>query len=317
MIKFLPLIFILTFLFSGCSAQPTVLANFEQSVKTTPIPTTTQTYNPKPTATIIRTNTAVPSLTETSTPLPSETPMADLHWNPAGKVLAPILLYHHVADITPPDRYYIPPVTFKTQMELLKAKGYHTISISLLVEALDHGAFLPPHPIVITFDDGAADIYQNAFPIMKNMGFTGTFYVPGKYLGGVSMIDADQGKEMIAAGWEFGSHGMTHTDLNKSKDLSRELIDSRNVLEEELEAPINTFAYPFGYMSEAIIKKVKVMAGYNAAVGLGVFSEHVPFSEFYLSRIEIQHGTTFVDFEKKITFLKLRDGKVINYLLFP
>ena len=85
-------------------------------------------------------------------------------------VTAPILLYHHIAPPVDDNRYYVAPEVFKTQMEDLVASGYTAISMATLVKVMNDGGPLPDRPIVITFDDGNVDVYQNAFPVMKSLG---------------------------------------------------------------------------------------------------------------------------------------------------
>ena len=100
------------------------------------------------------------------------TPSLRLHWtwNSPGRVKAPILLYHHIRDVDQSDRYSVSPKDFHHQMECLDAWGYTPITMSLLLKALLDGAFFPQKPIVLTFDDGYFDVYQNAYPILKEMG---------------------------------------------------------------------------------------------------------------------------------------------------
>ena len=104
---------------------------------------------------------------------------------------------------------------FQAQMQALHDWGYTAIPISLLLDALIDGAELPPKPIVITFDDGNRNIYDNAFPIMKEYNFPGVFYIVGNRVNsGTNITHAPELKEMVDAGWEIGSHSYTHSDLN-------------------------------------------------------------------------------------------------------
>ena len=316
MIRLFSMSMTLFLILTSCSSQPKVLAY--QATDVPPTSTVTievsntpelQTQQSSPTTT--PSPTIITVIPVTPTPELTATPAEK--WNPPGDLIAPILLYHHVAESNPSLRYYVPPAEFTKQMQLLKVKGYNTISINKLHETVVDGASIPLRPIVITFDDGAIDVYQNAFPIMKKLGFTGTFYIPGKYLNGEGFVTTEMVKEMISSGWEIGSHGMSHVDLTKSVSNSEELLGSRILLEEKLSTPITTFSYPFGVMDENIINKVK-NAGYQNAVGLGFYAEHNINSQYFLSRIEIKHSTTLIDFEKKITTLIMVDGSLKSYL---
>ena len=239
-------------------------------------------YTPTFTSTPTFTNTPVP----TDTPVPTETPA--LIYTPPGHVIAPILLYHHVSDAGYGNRYYVTVEDFRTQMEALRGWGYSTITPSKLVDVLINGGELPPRPVIITFDDGNSNIYENAFPIMHDLGFVGAVYIVANRLQAKGFINAEQLKEMADDGWEIGSHAMSHADLTLDYSIARyEILQSRLTLEEATGESINSFAYPYGRTDEFVTNKVSEY-GYRAGMGLGSSYEHTLWSLFYLSRIEIQ-----------------------------
>ncbi len=205
-------------------------------------------------------------------------------------VEVPILLYHHIAVSASNSRYYINPDTFTAQMQLLHDWGYTTIRMELLVEAIQEGAPLPPRPIILTFDDGDLDNYTTAFPIIRQHGFTGVLYIVGKYIGAPGYMDAGQIIEMAEAGWEVGSHGMTHRSLLTLDEEGQqyELRESRRFLQRELGVPILSFAYPFGDMDPALADAV-YGAGYLAAVGtIGSTATQDENHVFHMRREEIE-----------------------------
>ncbi len=247
-------------------------------------PAATETPSPMPKPTITPTRTLTPTITLTPTPEGTAT------WIPhtGDKVTAPILLYHHIAEGDPNNRYYISPETFEEQLKSLKEWGYTSIPISLLVNTILQGGDLPARPVVITFDDGNEDVYLNAFPIMKRYGMVGTFYIVAGWVGARDFVTTDQLKEMTAAGWEIGSHSMTHIDLTLNHDaIWDQEASSRMRLEERLGVPVVTFAYPFGKIDPTVIQKVQEY-GYRAAVGLDIFSTHSWSTLYYLSRLEVR-----------------------------
>jgi peptidoglycan/xylan/chitin deacetylase (PgdA/CDA1 family) len=168
--------------------------------------------------------------------------------------------------------------------------GYQTINISDLANLIYRGGEIPQRPVVITFDDGNIDIYNNAYPILKKYGFVATFFVVQTYVNGTDMISTDQLKELIKNGWEIGSHSKTHPHLpGISEDqLPEEIRMSKLNLEKMLGTTINSFAYPFGEITPEIITLTSKY-GYTSAVGLGDSLTHSMNSIFYLYRIEIQN----------------------------
>ncbi len=196
---------------------------------------TTETYTPSPTSFQALTNTpseVPPTLTPSSTftPLPTDTPTPTdtpipsptpaVEFVSAGHVKAPILLYHHISDEGNGNRYYVSTADFRAQMEALRSWGYTAITVSELVDVLINGGELPMRPVVITFDDGNLDVYQNAFPIMRDLGFVGTNYIVANRLQSKYFVNVEQLQEMADAGWEIGSHSMTHTDLTTDYSIA-------------------------------------------------------------------------------------------------
>ncbi len=245
-------------LLSGCRNTPLPFPATE-----TPTPTPAPTQTPTATATV----TPSPSITPTVTPSPI--PTATWVAQGPGVITVPIILYHHIAVSSVTSNYYVPPEKFEAQMKLLHDWGYSTITTQMLVEAIRNGIPLPPRPIIITFDDGDASVYMNAFPIMQKYGFTGVAYIVYYYMNTDGYMTSEQLKQLAAAGWEIGSHSLTHKNLQQFADRQRdEIVESRRKLEAELGVPVLTFAYPFGVLNNSAVNYVR-SAGYIATMGLG------------------------------------------------
>ena len=278
------IIVLLASLLAGCSGM----------VFDAPTSTATQTSSPRP-----------PTETATTTPTPSITPTftATLIPSPTwvsqgpGHIQVPIFMYHHISVSPIGSDYYVPPDKFADEMKLLHNWGYTTITTTMLVQAITQGASLPPHPIILTFDDSWGSQYTNAFPIMKQYGFTGVLYTVVGYMNKTSglptdpnYLTTDQLKEMAAAGWEIGSHTETHQNVTVMTDdqLHYEILQSRKDLEQQLGVPILTFAYPFGGANSAVTDYVH-FAGYIAAMGAtGYTADQGVSNLFELQRCEIK-----------------------------
>ena len=129
-------------------------------------------------------------------------------------------------------------------------------------------------PVVITFDDGNLDIYQNAFPIMHELGFVGTTYIVANRLQSKYFVNVEQIQEMADDGWEIGSHSMTHTDLTTDYSIANfEMRQSMLTLEDATGEPVSSFAYPYGKTDEFITNKVSEY-GYQLGMGLGSSYQH-------------------------------------------
>jgi peptidoglycan/xylan/chitin deacetylase (PgdA/CDA1 family) len=299
LIILLVLMLVLNIGITGCSAPARLVSVTPKGEPVPPIdaviPTASFTpFQPiKPTYTPSFTITATPLPTWTHTPTPTLTPSptqtATWVFNEAGKVIAPILLYHHIANITPASRYYVSPTDFRIQMQALKDWGFTTITPSYLREVLVNGGNLPYRPVLITFDDGNLDVYENAFPIMRDLGFTGACYLVSTRLKADGYMSVDQLKEMIAAGWEIGSHTANHYDLTLNHGLVRdEMLQSRLDIQEALSVTVTSIAYPYGLVDEYIATQAQEY-GYFTGMGLGILTEHTWSTLYYLNRREV-HG---------------------------
>ena len=220
------------------------------------------TFTPSPTRTPTSTATSSDTPTITNTPLPTHTPTSTTTPTPeptptgAGNTLqVPILMYHYLSD--PPRNanairrdLSVGPDNFEAQLAYLRQAGYETISMNQLSYALSQQAALPEKPLIITFDDGYRDNYENAFPLLRKYGYTATFFVFTQPIDtyNVDYLTWEMIIEMHQAGMEFGSHSYRHPDL-RDRDvdfLVFEIVGSREAIEERIGEPVRFFAYPAG-----------------------------------------------------------------------
>ena len=267
---------------------PVVVATVEPST----------TVSPSETATATATTLATETLSPTITPSASFTPPPETTTLSPGRVTVPILLYHHVSDAGK-SRYFVSIAKFKAQMQLLADAGYQTVSISQVAKVIREGGRLPEKPVVLTFDDGFEDVYQNALPMLKQHHFTGVAYIITGTLGtnlSYGYMQSEELKGLVAAGWEIGSHSISHTDLQTSRlGMGTELQKSRQDLEAMLGVPVRSFSYPYGSANAWTRDQVKNY-GYDNAVGLGIEVTQTAKRLFYLSRREVYQSYDLKDF---------------------
>lgn len=146
-----------------------------------------------------------------------------------------------------------------------------------LVAAIRTGDELPERRFVLTFDDGYRSVFHAAFPVVRELGFTASVFVvtgepdasrsaPDPLPGGREMLRFAELRELVAAGWHLGAHGVSHADLTVIRDdaaVVREVTCSRDILEERTQAEVLGFSYPFGRVDDRVRRLV---------------SEHVPFA---------------------------------------
>lgn len=194
----------------------------------------------------------------------------------------PVLTYHHIGD--GPEWLYVSPADFESEMVYLKEKGYTTVSVMELAAGLSGKAPLPSRPIVITFDDGYEDNYTNAFPILARQQMKGTFFVVTGKIGHPGYMTWAQARKMSENGMEIGSHTVNHYTLNEInlKELERELLASRIMLENNLPLSAPIFANPFGETAPAVVELLG-RTGYTAACS-SVVGINYPGENLYMIR---------------------------------
>ncbi len=274
------------------SATPLAIAITPTRTLETRQPSATASITPSPTQTFTPTQTFIPTPSQTPTPTytPSVTPTPTWVFNEPGQVVAPILLYHHIRGESSNTRFTVSIPDFRAQMQTLYDNGYTAITMDMLLDALIDGRDLPPKPVVITFDDGHQNVYDNAFPIMQEFNYPGVFYIVANRINNVQdFVNIDELQTMIDASWEIGGHSYTHSNLTKNRaaadyEIGQSKIDLQNALGVE----ITSFAYPFGAMDSFVAQKVNDYS-YRAGIGLGLSKTHTWNNLFYLNRIEI-HG---------------------------
>ena len=262
-----------------------------------PTDTPTATVTPSPTPTI----TPSPTITPTPTPTPGPTPDGQFR-----SARVPILMYHYIS-IPPTDAdvyrrgLSLPPDVFRRHLDFLQEQGYQTIPLQDLISYLQRGVpQLPEKPIILTFDDGYLDNYENAFPALRDHGMMGTFFIITDFADLAATDPAyaryatwDELKEMDAAGMEIGSHSRNHPDL-KGKDvdfLVWQALGSSETIEANLHKKPRVLAYPAGSYDQLVID-VFHSAGFWGAVtttppGVVQDNQHL----FELKRLRITSDT--------------------------
>ncbi len=266
---------------------PTETATIAATVSTTATPVATVT--PLPTATVL------PTATLFVTPPPTGQP-----------AIVPILMYHHLADLPPGsgelDREWtVSPKNFAAQMEMLQARGFHSITMSALAAHLQKGKPVPSKPIVISFDDGWETDYTVAFPVLKRNHLTGTFYVYTSGIDHGAFLKWSEIDEMARAGMEFGSHTVSHAHLKSlpADEAKKEIVDSKATLEKHLGRPITTFDYPFGEYNASVTELVK-NAGYETAVTIAAGYKQRAEDIFTLHRTRVSFPDSLQDLSARL-----------------
>jgi len=178
----------------------------------------------------------------------------------------PILMYHEVNDLLAND-LYLSVADFISHLDYFEQQGITPISMQQLHDHWINKAPIPEKPIVLTFDDGYRSMYTTVYPLLKERGWSGTFYCITNARWSRNFVSSDMIAEMAANGMELGSHSTAHVELDarSGDELSGMLVDSKDVLSSITGKEIITLAYPSGkYNNETITTADD--AGYICAV---------------------------------------------------
>ena len=190
---------------------------------------------------------------------------------------AAILLYHHVSSSTPASTS-ISPEAFKSHMEYLDA--HHTVvSLQDVVSAIQHNTTLPENAVAITFDDGYANILDNAHPILADLGFPYTVFINPDEIGvGPKQLTWEQVIAMHNDGVVFANHTLDHLHMLNGEQVMGErawlekvwqnVESAEKKIEDKLDISLKYLAYPFGEYNTALANKLKA-EGY---IGFGQHS---------------------------------------------
>jgi peptidoglycan/xylan/chitin deacetylase (PgdA/CDA1 family) len=221
-----------------------------------------------------------------------------------------VLFYHRVADWCP-NAWTIPTRVFQTQIQWLR-ENFNIVPLAEAQRRIDAGQ--NDRPIAcLTFDDGYADNFDVALPLLIRDKIPFTYFVASQHVlkGQAFPHDVEAGYRLrpnkpaeiqllARAGVDIGSHSQSHANLGLTASaavLTQEIVESKHDLEDLTGREVRYFAFPYGlpeHMSPEAFR-VAYEAGYR-----GVCSAYGAYNfpggdSFHIRRI---HG------DKEIVRLK-------------
>ncbi len=234
-----------------------------------------------------------------------------------------VLMYHGTPDQQPSSEYSIKASLFSEHIRFLKNNGWNTF---LFRDLFSHDEF-PPKTVVICFDDGYADNYENAFVPLVDNGLKGTWFVTSSCIGGYArwegrncpetkILDKPQIISMSERGMEIASHTHTHPDLSKMDYESQlgEMKTSKSVLEDLLQQEVLSLAYPFGRFNDDSIKAAD-SSGYLGACTVRQGRYSPATAPFIIPRLTIFRDDTSSVLARKLALAEnnVSNKRIIKY----
>jgi len=193
------------------------------------------------------------------------------------KKYIPVLAYHSLDPDRFPNKLAISPGLFRKQMLWIRQDRCQVIGLEACAKEGWKESFWE-RKTAITFDDGYLDNYRHAFPILKECGFAGAFFVTVEDVGKEGFMTWDMLREMAAVpGIEIGSHSLEHKPLSEmpEKEARTALVLSKKILEEKLGREIRGISYPCGSFNEGVIEMAR-----SAGYAYGCAASHVHKRKF-------------------------------------
>jgi peptidoglycan/xylan/chitin deacetylase (PgdA/CDA1 family) len=275
------------------------------------LPTPTPTASPAPIAELLaqplpvsmdpQTGATVEALLPTPTATPQPAPIvAPAPDGTERSVNVPVLMYHYLSVPPPGANIYrqdlsVSPELFAAHLGAMQQAGYIAISPYDLLAHLAQGAALPEKPVLITFDDGYRDNYENAFPLLSEHNMTAVFFVVTDFIDEQrpEYFTWDMLREMSAAGMSIESHGRNHVSLaGKDADyLIWQALGSLETIQYELGVRPRFVSYPAGEYDRSVIDIFR-SAGYWAGFTTMQGATHSSDDLFQLRRVRVRGTTT-------------------------
>jgi peptidoglycan/xylan/chitin deacetylase (PgdA/CDA1 family) len=223
---------------------------------------------------------------------------------------ARIVYYHRIDD--EPHRSCVTPAAFADQMRLLREAGFNVVPLAALHANLEQQRPFAERTVAITFDDGFADNYTHAFPVLARHALPATIFLAAGFMdgddlpvlrdrSGIKPLRWSEVDEMARHGVAFGAHTMTHRSLPAldAADLRQEIEGSRDLIARRLSRDVDTFCYPRGQFDDRVKHAVRA-AGFRIACS--TLPGHVaPDADpLTLRRTFIARDDTLRDFERKL-----------------
>jgi peptidoglycan/xylan/chitin deacetylase (PgdA/CDA1 family) len=220
-----------------------------------------------------------------------------------------ILFYHRVADAD--DALAVSPGNFRRQMELLADEGYDVVDLGRAADLLSAGV-TSRRTVALNFDDGYADVAENALPVLADFGFPATVFLPTGVIDGTSRFSWYQ-EQPAVLDWDavieldrartlrFEAHSVTHPNLLALDDEAAraEISGSKAALEARLGRPVEAFCYPAGLFSSRD-RGLVADAGFRIAVSCEPGVNRPGADLLALRRRQIDARDSMLDFRAKL-----------------
>jgi len=223
----------------------------------------------------------------------------------------PILLYHdiHADAAKPKNNFAVSESEFRRQIKYLHHNGYAGISLARFLKEMQtakekveekekgapEAASAAPdtrRQVILTFDDGDISNSEVAAPVLKEAGFSATFFVTVSDIGKDGRMSWEKIYELSREGMDVGSHAMTHAFLPSmsSYTLLNELLLSKQVLEKYIRRQVDFLSVPHGFYTKGILGIARDVGFKAVCVSDAGYNDFLDEDVFCLLRFAMRHS---------------------------
>jgi peptidoglycan/xylan/chitin deacetylase (PgdA/CDA1 family) len=233
------------------------------------------------------------------------------------------ILCYHAIDPSWESPLSVHPDAFARQVDWI-CRRRNVVDVRAALGRVDRQGRLPPRMSAVTFDDGFVSVFDHAWPAARRAHLPITVFLVAETLvpGGrdVDWVDdpppwplptmtISQILELRDGAVTIGSHSWAHRNLTELGDAEceRDLRESRELLEDLVERPIDLLAYPRG-LNDVRVRRAAVRAGYRA--GFTLPERREPVDAMGIPRVGIYRGNGLAHLAVKSAreYLSLRNS---------
>ena len=240
-----------------------------------------------------------------------------------------VLCYHRVLPGTghfPLPRYAVTLRQFREQMSLLADEGFTSLSLDEVRDATAGQRELPARSVLVTFDDGLADIHRCAWPIAQEFGITLSLFVCTGLLVGERVdnlapqtradweawrefpdlwrpLTWDEVREMnrMRVGLGFHSHAHRNYGRLSQPEIAADASRGLAVLQREVGIRPKAFAFPYGHYSSYSARAISALREHGLDTFFTTEIGHTTLpSEGPISRLVIHPEDDLRSFRRKL-----------------
>ena len=222
-----------------------------------------------------------------------------------------VLTYHGVVEqVTDANSVDISVDYFEKQMKWLSKHDYKTITMDEFYTWKQEKKKFPRKTVLITFDDGQKNIYENALPILEKYKLKATVFVVWRYnedektkefyINKEEINDIRKNHKLLS----IESHSYNLHIREKAVAGNYELYNEDMKTVKRLDEKAKYYAYPFGIYNDNYKKALKYN-GYKLAFTFGPYAFASKDDDNYIvPRIGVFESTSFTKFKLKLFLQK-------------